>query len=46
MEALVPQALAKLLYPLDKSNFDPLRLLHFLPLRFWRCGSYLAIGEG
>ena len=30
LEALIPQALAKLLYPLDKSNLDPLRLLHFL----------------
>ena len=31
LEALIPQALAKL-YPLDKSNLDPLRLLHFLAL--------------
>jgi hypothetical protein len=31
LEALVPQALAKL-YPLDKSNLDPLRLLHFLAI--------------
>jgi OpgC protein len=30
--ALVPQALLKLLYPMDKSNLDPLRLLHFLAL--------------
>src|SRR6478752_4988031 len=30
LEALIPQALAKLLYPMDKSNLDPLRLLHFL----------------
>jgi hypothetical protein len=30
LEALMPQVLAKLLYPLDKSNLDPLRLLHFL----------------
>jgi hypothetical protein len=29
LEALIPQALAKL-HPLDKSNLDPLRLLHFL----------------
>src|SRR5439155_2144538 len=29
LEALIPQALPKL-YPLDKSNLDPLRLLHFL----------------
>jgi hypothetical protein len=32
IEALIPQALAKLLYPLDKSNLDPLRVLHFLAL--------------
>ncbi len=32
LEALIPEALAKLLYPLDKSNLDPLRLLHFLAL--------------
>jgi hypothetical protein len=31
LEALIPQALAKL-YPLDKSNLDPLRLLHFLAI--------------
>jgi hypothetical protein len=29
LEALIPQALSQLLYPLDKSNLDPLRLLHF-----------------
>jgi hypothetical protein len=32
LDALVPQALLKLLYPMDKSNLDPLRLLHFLAL--------------
>ena len=32
LEALIPQALANLLYPLEKSNLDPLRLLHFLAL--------------
>jgi hypothetical protein len=32
LEALIPQALPKLLYPLDKSNLDPLRLLHFLAI--------------
>jgi len=32
LEALVPQTLAKLPYPLDKSNLDPLRLLHFFAL--------------
>ena len=30
LEALIPQALAELLYSMDKSNLDPLRLLHFL----------------
>jgi hypothetical protein len=30
LEALIPQALSNLRYPLDKSNLDPLRLLHFL----------------
>ena len=29
LEALIPQMLAYLLYPLDKSNLDALRLLHF-----------------
>jgi hypothetical protein len=32
LDALIPQSLAKLHYPLDKSNLDPLRLLHFLAL--------------
>jgi hypothetical protein len=32
LEALVPQTLTNLLYPLDKSNLDPLRLLHFFAL--------------
>ena len=32
LEALIPQTLAHLLYPLDKSNLDPLRLLHFLAI--------------
>jgi hypothetical protein len=32
LEALVPQTLAKLLYPLDESNLDPLRLVHFFAL--------------
>jgi hypothetical protein len=31
-EALVSQTLARLLYPLDKSNLDPLRLMHFFAL--------------
>lgn len=32
LEALIPQGLTKLAYPVDKSNLDPLRLLHFLAL--------------
>jgi hypothetical protein len=32
LEPLVPQALAQLFLPLDKSNLCPLRLLHFLAL--------------
>ena len=32
LEALIPEALANLAYPLDKSNLDPLRLLHFLAI--------------
>jgi hypothetical protein len=32
LEALVPPTLTKLLYPLDKSDLDPLRLLHFFAL--------------
>ncbi|MCJ9699928.1 OpgC domain-containing protein [Bradyrhizobium sp. SHOUNA76] len=32
LEAFIPQGLSKLAYPPDKSNLDPLRLLHFLAL--------------
>lgn len=32
LDALIPQALSLLIYPLDKSNLDPLRLLHFLAI--------------
>jgi hypothetical protein len=32
LEALIPPVLAKLIHPLDKSNLDPLRLLHFLAI--------------
>jgi len=32
LEALVPAGLAKLIYPIDKSDLDPLRLLHFLAI--------------
>jgi hypothetical protein len=32
LDALVPSWLARLIYPIDKSNLDPLRLLHFLAI--------------
>jgi hypothetical protein len=32
LAALVPQALAAQIYPIDKSDLDPLRLLHFLAI--------------
>ena len=32
LEALMPEALSKLIYPIDKSNLAPVRLLHFLAL--------------
>ncbi len=32
LEALIPKGLTNLAYPMDKSNLDPLRLLHFLAL--------------
>jgi hypothetical protein len=32
LEGLMPEALAKLIYPVDKSNLAPVRLLHFLSL--------------
>jgi hypothetical protein len=32
LEALIPQFMAKLIYPIDKSGLDPLRLLHFLAM--------------
>ena len=32
LEPLIPQVLTKLLFPLDKSNLSPLRLLHLLAL--------------
>ena len=32
LEGFMPAALSKLIYPVDKSNLDPLRLLHFLSL--------------
>jgi hypothetical protein len=32
LAGLLPDALSKLIYPIDKSNLDPLRLLHFLAL--------------
>jgi len=32
LEVLIPPVLAKFVYPLEKSNLDPLRLLHFLAI--------------
>ena len=32
LEALIPQAVASYIYPIDKSSLHPLRLLHFLAL--------------
>src|SRR5205807_692173 len=32
LEGFMPAALSKLIYPVDKSNLDPLRLLHFFAL--------------
>lgn len=32
LAAVIPQSLASLIYPVDKSSLDPLRLLHFLAL--------------
>ncbi|MFY9954469.1 OpgC domain-containing protein [Bradyrhizobium sp.] len=32
LEAAIPPLLAKLIYPIDKSDLDPLRLLHFLAI--------------
>jgi hypothetical protein len=32
LSGLLPDTLSKLIYPIDKSNLDPLRLLHFLAL--------------
>jgi hypothetical protein len=32
LEALIPQSMAKLIYPIDKTDLDPLRLLHFLAI--------------
>lgn len=32
MESLIPPVLAKLIYPIGKSDLDPLRLLHFVAL--------------
>jgi hypothetical protein len=31
----MPQQLAELLYPIDKTNLAPIRLLHFLALACW-----------
>ena len=32
LRALIPQSLARVIYPIDKSDLDPLRLLHFLAI--------------
>ena len=32
LEAVIPQALVKFIYPIDKSDLDPLRLVHFLAI--------------
>jgi hypothetical protein len=32
LESLIPNVIAKLIYPVDKSGLDPLRLLHFLAM--------------
>lgn len=32
LDQLLPDTLSRLIYPIDKSNLDPLRLLHFLAL--------------
>ena len=32
LEVLIPQSMARLIYPIDKSDLDPLRLLHFLAI--------------
>jgi hypothetical protein len=32
LEAAIPPLLVKLIYPIDKSDLDPLRLLHFLAI--------------
>ncbi|WP_051340569.1 OpgC family protein [Azospirillum halopraeferens] len=34
LDSLVPQWLAELLYPISKTDLDPLRLLHFLALAY------------
>ena len=32
LELVIPPLLAKLIYPIDKPDLDPLRLLHFLAI--------------
>jgi hypothetical protein len=32
LEAFIPEALSKLIYPIDKSDLSPLRVLHFIAL--------------
>lgn len=38
---LMPEWLAQLIYPISKTNLDPLRLLHFLALA-WLAGHYVG----
>jgi hypothetical protein len=39
LEAMIPQALSRLIYPVDKSDLDLLRLLHFLALAVFAARS-------
>lgn len=43
-DALIPQPLALWLYPIDKTNLDPLRLIHFIALAYV-AASLLPMGE-
>jgi hypothetical protein len=38
-DAIMPTAVAELIYPISKTNLAPLRLLHFLALAFFVAGS-------
>ena len=44
LAAAIPGSIERLIYPIDKPNLDPLRLLHFLAIAIvWR-GSCRRIG--